>query len=53
LHGPIIPGISNREDYQNSLRKLLNLNADILCEGYFGIFQPESEVQRFINSYIE
>ncbi|KKN54981.1 hypothetical protein LCGC14_0587030 [marine sediment metagenome] len=53
LHGPIIPGISNREDYQNSLRKLLNLNADILCEGHFGIFQPASEVQRYINSYIE
>jgi len=53
LHGPIIPGISNIEDYQNSLRKLLNLNADILCEGHFGIFQPASEVQRYINSYIE
>ena len=53
LHGPIIPGISNIEDYQNSLRKLLNLNADILCEGHFGIFQPANEVQRYINSYIE
>ncbi len=53
LHGPIIPGISDREDYQNSLRKLLNLNADILCEGHFGIFQPASEVQSYINSYIE
>ncbi len=53
LHGPIIPGISNFNDYQNSLRKLLELNADILCEGHFGIFQPASEVQRYINSYIE
>jgi glyoxylase-like metal-dependent hydrolase (beta-lactamase superfamily II) len=53
LHGPIIPGVSNFEDYQNSLRKLLDLNADILCEGHFGIFQPASEVQRYIKKYIE
>jgi len=53
LHGPIIPGVSNYDDYQNSLRKLLELNADILCEGHFGIFQPASEVQRYINKYLD
>ena len=53
LHGPMIPGVSNFNDYQNSLRKLLELKPDILCEGHFGIFQPASEVQRYINSYIE
>ncbi|MHA2036738.1 MAG: MBL fold metallo-hydrolase [Promethearchaeota archaeon] len=53
LHGPMIPGISNFNDYQDSLKKLLDLNADILCEGHFGIFQPANEVQRYINSYIE
>ncbi len=53
LHGPIIPGVSNYDDYQNSLRKLLDLNADILCEGHFGIFQPASEVQRYINKYLD
>jgi len=53
LHGPIIPGVSNFEDYQRSLRKLLDLNADILCEGHFGIYQPKSNVQRYINKYIE
>ena len=53
LHGPIIPGVSNYGDYQISLRKLLELKADILCEGHFGIFQPASEVQRYIKSYIE
>jgi len=53
LHGPIIPGVSNFEDYQKSLRKLLDLNADILCEGHFGIFHPASEVQRYIKQYIE
>ncbi|MHA1915063.1 MAG: MBL fold metallo-hydrolase [Promethearchaeota archaeon] len=53
LHGPIIPGVSNFGDYQISLRKLKALNADILCEGHFGIFQPASEVQRYIESFIE
>jgi glyoxylase-like metal-dependent hydrolase (beta-lactamase superfamily II) len=53
IHGPIIPGVSNFENYQHSLRKLLTLNCDILCEGHFGIFQPASEVQRYIKSYIE
>ena len=53
LHGPMIPGISNFDNYQKSLHMLLGLKADILCEGHFGIFQPASEVQRYINSYIE
>ncbi|MFX0021845.1 MAG: MBL fold metallo-hydrolase [Candidatus Hermodarchaeota archaeon] len=53
LHGPIIPGVSNYEDYQKSLYKLLNLNADILCEGHFGVFQSAEEVQRYIKQYID
>ncbi len=53
LHGPMIPGISNFADYQNSLQKLLNLKADILCEGHFGIYQPAGEVKRYIEGYIE
>ncbi|MFX1374808.1 MAG: MBL fold metallo-hydrolase [Promethearchaeota archaeon] len=53
LHGPIIPGISNFDDYQKSLKKLLNLNADILCEGHFGIYKPASNVRRYIEGYIE
>ena len=53
LHGPIIPGVSNFKDYQESLRKILNLKADILCEGHFGIFQPAERVERYIKGYIE
>ena len=53
LHGPIIPGISNFNDYQNSLRKILDLKADILCEGHFGIFQPAERVEQYIRGYIE
>ncbi|MHA2180807.1 MAG: MBL fold metallo-hydrolase [Promethearchaeota archaeon] len=53
LHGPMIPGVSNFNEYQKSLHELLELNADILCEGHFGIFQPASKVQQYIKSYIE
>jgi glyoxylase-like metal-dependent hydrolase (beta-lactamase superfamily II) len=53
VHGPIIPGISNFEDYQNSLKKMIDLKADILCEGHFGIFQPSDEVRNYIKQYIE
>ena len=52
LHGPIIPGVSNFEDYQNSLKKLLELEADILCEGHFGIYQPKERVKNYILQYI-
>ncbi len=53
LHGPIIPGVSNFNDYQDSLRKILDLKADILCEGHFGIYQPAERVERYIKGYIE
>ena len=53
LHGPIIAGVSNVKDYQNSLRKILDLRADILCEGHFGIFQPAEKVERYIRGYME
>ncbi|MFX1408937.1 MAG: MBL fold metallo-hydrolase [Promethearchaeota archaeon] len=53
VHGPIIPGVSNYEDYQKSLKKLLDLEADILCEGHFGIFQPAKEVKQYIQGYLE
>jgi glyoxylase-like metal-dependent hydrolase (beta-lactamase superfamily II) len=53
IHGPIIPGVSNFEQYQKSLKRLIDLKADILCEGHFGVFQPASEVEKYINQYIE
>lgn len=35
-----------------SLQKLIELKADILCEGHFGIYQPASEVRRYIEGYL-
>ena len=36
-----------------SLQKLQGLEADILCEGHFGIYQPASEVKGYIEGYLK
>jgi len=53
IHGPLDPSfLSNPEDYIRSLKFLLDLNADILCEGHFGVFKGKKKVEKFIRSYI-
>lgn len=53
IHGPLHPDLlSDRSDYLRSLRFLLELNADILCEGHFGVFRGRKEIRRFIESYL-
>jgi glyoxylase-like metal-dependent hydrolase (beta-lactamase superfamily II) len=53
VHGPLDPSIlSNQEDYIKSLKFLLSLKIDILCEGHFGIFEGERNVQSFIKSFL-
>jgi hypothetical protein len=34
------------------MRKLLDLEADILCEGHFGVFQPAPEVKSYIEGQL-
>ena len=54
IHGPFYPAFdSNLEDYQKSMKKLLNLDIDILCEGHFGIFQPANEVYKYIKKHMK
>jgi glyoxylase-like metal-dependent hydrolase (beta-lactamase superfamily II) len=53
VHGPIHPALLSDElAYQDSLQMLLNLQADLLLEGHFGIFQGKGEVREFIQSFI-
>lgn len=35
-----------------SLQSLADLEADILCEGHFGIYQPVKEVKNYIEGYL-
>lgn len=52
LHGPFDPHfLSDLEAYQLSMQKLLDLQADILCEGHFGIFQPADRVRSYIEDH--
>lgn len=54
VHGPLHSMLlSNRNDYLNSLKFMMDLDADILCEGHFGVFYAKNEVRRFIGSYIK
>ncbi len=51
LHGPILEEFgSNLEDYGKSTKKLLDLDADILCEGHFGIYKTKKDVRNYILS---
>ena len=53
VHGPIHPSLlSDPIAYQFSLRKLLAFDADILCEGHFGIYCGKETVRSFIRSFI-
>ncbi len=52
LHGPILKEFgSNLEEYGRSTKKLLELDADILCEGHFGIYKTKKDVRNYILSY--
>jgi len=53
VHGPLDASIlSDREDYLRSLNLLLSLEADILCEGHFGVYRGKNEVKEFIKSFV-
>jgi glyoxylase-like metal-dependent hydrolase (beta-lactamase superfamily II) len=53
IHGPFMSSFdSNIEHWKQSMHKLLALQADILCEGHFGIFQPREKVEQYIQGYL-
>jgi len=53
VHGPLNELLlSNRKDYVKSLEFMLSLEADILCEGHFGVYYNKDAVCDFIGSYL-
>ncbi|MGO9571358.1 MAG: MBL fold metallo-hydrolase [Desulfomonilaceae bacterium] len=53
IHGPIRSELlSDEKQYLASLAKLVNLKADLLLEGHFGIFETKQEVREFIEDWI-
>lgn len=54
IHGPYNPEWgADPAQARKSLGKLLDLRADILCEGHFGVFQPAAAVQSYIKGYLD
>lgn len=53
VHGPLHPSLlSNAADYQASLQRLIDLDADVLCEGHYGIFEGKQDIVRFVRSFL-
>ena len=53
VHGPLHPDLlSDSDDYRTSLHHLLALEADVLCEGHFGVYEGTAVVREFIQSYV-
>jgi glyoxylase-like metal-dependent hydrolase (beta-lactamase superfamily II) len=53
IHGPFLPSFkSDVGRWRKSMEKLLALEADILCEGHFGIFQTKEQVRKYIQGYV-
>jgi glyoxylase-like metal-dependent hydrolase (beta-lactamase superfamily II) len=54
VHGPFHPDFgSDIGAWRGSMARLLALDADILCEGHFGIYSPSDAVRAYIEGYLQ
>ena len=54
IHGPFDTAWgADLGQWKVSMKKLIELKADILCEGHFGIYRPASKVRQYIEYYLE
>lgn len=54
IHGPFLPSFkSDIGRWRESMQKLIALEADILCEGHFGIFRPREKAREYIKRYLK
>jgi glyoxylase-like metal-dependent hydrolase (beta-lactamase superfamily II) len=53
IHGPFSPlWGSDLAEWRRSMKKLLALEADVLCEGHAGVYRGE-KIRKYIESYIK
>ena len=53
IHGPFHPAFgSDLAAWRDSMQALLDLEADILCEGHFGIYRGRDPVAAFIREHL-
>ena len=54
IHGPFSEEFgSDLAAWRTSMERLLALEADILCEGHFGVYQPKENVAEYIKHYLK
>lgn len=53
IHGPFMERFgSDINQWRISMKELLKLDADVLCEGHFGIYRTKEAVREYIMGYI-
>jgi glyoxylase-like metal-dependent hydrolase (beta-lactamase superfamily II) len=54
VHGPFSPSFgSDVQAWRASMQRLMDLEAEILCEGHYGIFRGRDRVRSFIQEQLE
>lgn len=54
IHGPFVPEFgSDIGQWRDSMERLLALQADILCEGHYGVFAPVERVEAYIRRHLD
>jgi glyoxylase-like metal-dependent hydrolase (beta-lactamase superfamily II) len=54
IHGPFLPEFgADLSAWRRSMETLLGLEADILCEGHFGVYRTKQAVRQYIESYLD
>jgi glyoxylase-like metal-dependent hydrolase (beta-lactamase superfamily II) len=54
IHGPFRNEFrSSIRDWADSMKKMLDLDADVLCEGHYGVIRGSDNVKKFIRGYLE
>jgi len=54
VHGPFSPSFGSDVDaWRTSMARLLDLEAEILCEGHYGVFRGKQRVRTFIEEQLD
>jgi glyoxylase-like metal-dependent hydrolase (beta-lactamase superfamily II) len=54
IHGPFLKEFgADMKAWTRSMKRLLTLEADILCEGHFGVYEPADRVREYIERYLD
>jgi glyoxylase-like metal-dependent hydrolase (beta-lactamase superfamily II) len=54
IHGPFLPEFgADLSAWRLSMNELLELKADILCEGHFGVYRTKERVREYIEDYLD